>query len=123
MSWFGALKQSTSSQPKVSPRTAKRNKLDADRKVRAEQRAARRKQLEATLKAEKEADEALVDLLELDPNIFDNEDKVIVDDSEVSDLLALEPINNQETPEEECLGIGDCAPQHLWMTIVLILLH
>ena len=90
MSWFGALKNTSNSRPTVSPRTAKRNQLDAERKERAHKRIERKKQLEATLRAEREADEAILNLLDLDPDIFEGEDELIIDDEEVSELLAEE---------------------------------
>ena len=85
MSWLGGYK------PKVSEedlREARRQKLEADRLQRAQQRTQYKSQLEATLKAQREADQAVHDLLEIDPNIFDKEDEVSIAESEVSELLS-----------------------------------
>ena len=85
MSWLGGYK------PKVSEedlREARRQKLEADRLQRAQQRTQYKSQLEATLKAQREADQAVQDLLEIDPHIFDKEDEVSIAESEVSELLS-----------------------------------
>ena len=94
MSWFGGYKPS-SSKPTVSEedlKKAKREKLEADRLARAKQRAQHKKQLEAVIKARQEADEALQDLLNIDPELFADAD----DDN-----------NEQISPEEEELLLQD----------------
>ena len=57
MSWLGGYKPSTSkSEPQVSPRTAKRNKLQEERVKRAHQREKLRKQIQAAQIAQEEAE-------------------------------------------------------------------
>ena len=73
MSWLGALKNSSKSEPsepKVSPRTAKRNKLQAERLQRAQQRERLRKQLKAAQEAREAANLAEAELFAIDPDIF-----------------------------------------------------
>ena len=55
MSWIGALK-GKKSEPEVSPRTAKRNKLQAERLQRAQQRDRLKKQLKAVQEAKEAAE-------------------------------------------------------------------
>ena len=99
MSWIrGYSKPSSStSEPQVSPRTAKRNKLQEERLQRAEQREKHRKQLQAAQAAQDEAEQALKDLLEIDPEILQGED-VSVAESEIDQLLADETVDNQIQP-------------------------
>ena len=73
MSWLSGLKGTTSSkppEPKVSPRTAKRNKLQEERLQRAHQREKLRKQLKSAQEAKEAADLAEAELFALDPEIF-----------------------------------------------------
>ena len=70
MSWLGALKNSSKSEPtepKVSPRTAKRNKLQQERLQRAQQRERLRKQIKAAQEAQEAANLAESELLAIDP--------------------------------------------------------
>ena len=71
MSWFGYKAPSTNAEPKVSPRTAKRNKLQAERLQRAHQREKLKNQLKAAQEAKDAADLAEAELLALDPDIFE----------------------------------------------------
>ena len=71
MSWFGYKAPSTDAEPKVSPRTAKRNKLQAERLQRAHQREKLKNQLKAAQEAKDAADLAEAELLALDPDIFE----------------------------------------------------
>ena len=80
MSWFGYKAPSTSTEQKVSPRTAKRNKLQTERLQRAHQREKLRNQLKAAQEAKDAADLAEAELLALDPDIFEGD--IIEDVSE-----------------------------------------
>ena len=90
MSWFGALKGASaakSSEPEVSPRTAKRNKLQKERLQRALQREKLKRQLKSVQEAKEAADLAEAELLALDPDIFEPGEEVevsedILDDTE-----------------------------------------
>ena len=106
MSWLGALKNSSKSEPtepKVSPRTAKRNKLQEDRLQRALQREKLRKQLKSAQEAKEAADLAEAELFALDPNIFEGsiDEEVSEDILEKSDtILDEEPIMAPAVPFE-----------------------
>ena len=70
MSWLGYKTKKAETE---DPREAKRKRLEAERSERlhrAQQRLNRRKQLEAAEKAQEEANQALQELLDLDPDIF-----------------------------------------------------
>ena len=99
MSWIRGYAKPSTSEPQVSPRTAKRNKLQEERLQRAEQREKHRKQLQAAQAAQDEAEQALKDLLEIDPEILQGED-VSVAESEIDQLLADETVDNQIQPAE-----------------------
>ena len=107
MSRLGGYKPKTSEE---DLREARRKKLEADRLQRAQQRTQHRNQLEATLKAQREADEAVKNLLEIDPSIFEKEDKISIADSEVSELLLdTEPVDKWLTLT---LKMALMEPQH-----------
>ena len=70
MSWFGGYK------PKLSEpesRELRRQKLEAERLKRKEDREIRQKQLLAAQKSRQEADQAIPDLLNLEPDILTKE--------------------------------------------------
>ena len=69
MSWLRGYQ--SSKLPEEDSREERRKKLEAERLHRAEQRAQHKKSLEAATTARKEANEALNDLLALDPSIFE----------------------------------------------------
>ena len=83
MSWFGALKGPSTSKPTVSPRTAKRNKLQADRLLRAEKRNKLKQQIKSAQEAREEANLAEAELLALDPDIFEG----TIDQEVAEDIL------------------------------------
>ena len=88
MSWLGGFKPSQPSQPSESDlREAKRQKLQADRLKRAQERTARHNQLQAALQAQREADQALQDLLNIDPDIFTDTEVSSISETEVKQLL------------------------------------
>ena len=86
MSWFGALKgQSTSKPPpEVSPRTAKRKKLQEERLHRAHQREKVKKQLKAVQEAREAADLAEAELFALDPEIFAGDNSCEITEEEAA---------------------------------------
>ena len=59
-----------------------------ERQSRTQKRDLYKSQLEAARKAEEEANQAIQNLLEIDPEIFANEDETSIADSEISELLA-----------------------------------
>ena len=69
MSWSSGLKPSNSNPSESDLREAKRQKLQADRLKRIKDRADRQNQLQAAINAQREADQALQDLLNIDPDI------------------------------------------------------
>ena len=81
MSWFGykAPTTSDSSEPKVSPRTAKRNKLQEDRLQRAKQRNKLKQQLKAVQEAKEEADRKNCEM-DLPPIVSSDTDTTSDDD-------------------------------------------
>ena len=85
MSWFG-YKAPTASKSTVSPRTAKRDKLDAERRQRAQTRDKLRKQVQEAQLAQQEADQAVQNLLAIDPDILVGDD-TYVSESEIDNLL------------------------------------
>ena len=92
MSWIRGFKAASSSSsepntPQISPRTAKRNQLQAERIQRAEHRQKLRKQLQSAKEAQEEADKAVQDLLAIEPDILAGED-TNVSESEIESLLA-----------------------------------
>ena len=99
MSWFGYKAPSTSKPDEVSPRTAKRDKLDAERRQRAQHRDKLRKQVQEAQVAQQEADQAVQDLLALDPDILAGDD-TYVSESEVDNLLGIDPALEQNVLEE-----------------------
>ena len=70
MSWLSGYKAKPSTSSEADLREAKRNKLEADRLLRAQQREKRQKQLQAAIDARREADEVIEEFLRLDPDIF-----------------------------------------------------
>ena len=86
MSWFN-YKPSMSSIPEAELREARRNKLEADRQKRLQDRAKRQNQLQAALQAQQEGDQALKDLLDIDPDIFAGDSTEYIPEDEVQQLL------------------------------------
>ena len=87
MSWLSGYKAKPSAQ---EAREEKRLKLEAERLDRAKRRAAHQKQLQAAIEAQAEAEEALQELLNIDPDILADESRVDFTDKEVDELLAPE---------------------------------
>ena len=83
MSWLSGYKAKPSAQ---EAREEKRLKLEAERLDRAKRRAAHQKQLQAAIEAQAEAEEALQDLLNIDPDILADESSVDFTDKEVEEL-------------------------------------
>ena len=112
MSWFDRYKPSTSSGPSdEDQREAKRKRLEAEkvlRENRAKQRAAQQKQLQAAIKARQEADEALQDLLNIDPDILTGASADIIPEDEVERLLDIMADFDRENGED-----GDKAMEKL----------
>ena len=84
MSWISGLNKpstSKSTEPQDDPREVKRKKLEADRLFRTQQREQSRKRVLAAQEARKEADQALKDLLAIDPDILEGE----LPDQEISE--------------------------------------
>ena len=76
MSWLGGYKPSSSKNSVTESREARRKKLEAEqaeRIKRAEARAKQRKLLQAAVQARQEADQAIKELCEIDPDIFEGE--------------------------------------------------
>ena len=90
MSWIRGIVKTTSdsTEPKVSPRTAKRNKLQEERLQRARQRDRLKKQLKSVQEAKDAADLAEAELLALDPEIFEG----TIEDIDVSEDILNESI-------------------------------
>ena len=95
MSWLGGYnsKPSTSAQADLAEaREAKRKKLEAEKAQRAARRDQLRKQLLAAQEAQEEATQAINELLEIDPDIFNVEGEIqevsedILDDSDMADF-------------------------------------
>ena len=88
MSWFGRSKE-LSSLSEADQREARRQKLEQERQLRTQQRAQRQAQLQAVIKAQEEADQALKEVLEIDPNIFnEDQEKVSISEEEINSLLS-----------------------------------
>ena len=88
MSWLGGYKPSSSKNSVTESREARRKKLEAEqaeRIKRAEARAKQRKLLQAAVQARQEADQAIKELCEIDPDIFEGESTASGDIS--SDIL------------------------------------
>ena len=94
MSWLGGYKPKKSA---AEIREEKRKQLEADRLARAQRRAEQNKQLQAAQESQQEADEALKQLQQLAPEIFEDDNSVagsdipdsILDDSETdNDTMA-----------------------------------
>ena len=100
MSWLGGYKPKPSSSTASgeaerkkleADRDAKRKKLEADRQLRIKQRNIHKQRLQAAIEARQEADQALQDILELDPDIFAEDNSAtqsIIAEDEVEDILA-----------------------------------
>ena len=98
MSWLSGYKSKPSTSQNSGPseeqlRETKRQKLQEERLLRAKQRAEHKKQLQAIIQSRKEADQALQDLLDIDPLIFEGESIEITDD-EVEAIL--DKVDNEE---------------------------
>ena len=75
MSWFGGYKP-------AAEREARRQKLEADRQQRAKEREATKKKLQEALLAREEEDQALRELLNIEPDIL-ADDELSIAGSEV----------------------------------------
>ena len=84
MSW---LSRYTSKASEEDSREARRKKLEADRLQRAEQRSQHRRTLEAAASYRQEANEALDQLLTLDPSIFEDPDHLQLKPEDTADSL------------------------------------
>ena len=98
MSWLGGYKSSAAKEAEArkqeaEARETKRKELEAARLSRAKQRSDRQKQLQAAIESRREADQALQELQELDPSIFEGE-------SGTPGEISLE-ILEDEMPEDE----------------------
>ena len=91
MSWLGGYKGPKKSDSENS-REAKRKQLESERHQRAEQREKLRKQVQAAQEDQEKADQAVQDILSLEPEILTGEDTV-VSESDIDNLLALEEIS------------------------------
>ena len=76
MSWLSGYKSKTSTS--ADSREEKREKLEAERQQRLQKRAALKQQLQQAQQYQDEANQAIKDLLELDPDIF-NEPSSLID--------------------------------------------
>ena len=85
MSWFGGYKQNKPSTADL--REANRQRLQAERLDRAKKRQERQNQLQSVIQARQEADQAIENLLHIDPEIFKGEGDSIAE-SEIESLLA-----------------------------------
>ena len=86
MSWLSGYKAKPSTSSEADLREAKRNKLEADRLLRAQQREKRQKQLQAAIDARREADEVIEEFLRLDPDIFST--AADITEEEANEILA-----------------------------------
>ena len=91
MSWFGGYKP-------PADREARRQKLEADRQQRAKEREATKKRLQEAASAREQEDQALRDLLNIEPDIL-ADDELSIADSEVERLLAEESSNQSSLSE------------------------
>ena len=98
MSWRGGYKPSTSKQAEEDLRETKRKKLEAERALRAEQRLKRQEELESIAQARHKTDQAVKDLLAVEPDILAGED-TFVSEGEIDNLLALEPASEDTVDE------------------------
>ena len=87
MSWLSGLRPSTSNSSESDLREAKRQKLQADRLRRTKERVDRQNQLQAAINAQREADQALKDLLNIDPELFSGGGSENLSEEEVQHLL------------------------------------
>ena len=87
MSWLSGLRPSTSNPSESDLREAKRQKLQADRLRRTKERVDRQNQLQAAINAQREADQALKDLLNIDPELFSGGGSENLSEEEVQHLL------------------------------------
>ena len=87
MSWLRGYSAPSSKQTESEAREEKRKKLEAERLSRAQQRAARAKQLQVAIQSQKEADQALKDLLDIDPDIFAGTSSEEISEDEIALLL------------------------------------
>ena len=111
MSWRGGYKgpSTSKSEPQVSPRTAKRNKLQEERLKRAEQRDKLRKQVQEAQAAQVEADKTVQQLLALEPDLLSGED-TFVSEGEVDNLLADDSVDQQPPAGIEDLVVDQPPP-------------
>ena len=101
MSWFARIKEDKPPLSEADLREAKRKKLESDRLQRLKQRENRQKQFEAVARAQQEANEALEEILNLDPNIFEGDvEDISVSESEIEELLNETKMNFDQKNED-----------------------
>ena len=94
MSWLGGYKGPPKKSDSEDSREAKRKKLESERQQRAEQRDKLRKQVQAAQEDQEKADQAIQDILALEPEILSGDDTV-VSESEVENLLAPDVLSEE----------------------------
>ena len=87
MSWLSGLKPSTSESDLRENRRKKLEQERLDRLHRSQQREAQKRILLAAQIAQAEADQACKDLLNIDPDLFEEKDSVTIPESEILDVL------------------------------------
>ena len=87
MSWLSGLKPSTSESDLRENRRKKLEQERLDRLHRSQQREAQKRILLAAQIAQAEADQACKDLLNIDPDLFEEKESVTIPESEILDVL------------------------------------
>ena len=87
MSWLSGLKPSTSESDLRENRRKKLEQERLDRLHRSQQREAQKRILLAAQIAQAEADQACKDLLNIDPDLFEEKKSVTIPESEILDVL------------------------------------
>ena len=108
MSWLGGYKSKATSST-AADREEKRKKLETERQeriARAKARAESQKRLQAAIESRQEADQALKEFLDIDPEIFDEEELVTAGNKslleELEEIIVNDEIENflSETEQE-----------------------
>ena len=102
MSWIGGYKGPAKKESES--REEKRKKLEAERTLRAQHREKLRKQVQAAQEAEEESDQAVKNILAIDPDILAGDD-TFVSESEIDNLLT-DDVGNQ-TPIVDIIAETD----------------
>ena len=105
MSWLGGYRGPKKSDSEQS-REAKRKQLESERHQRAEQREKLRKQVQAAQEDQEKADQAVQDILSLEPEILTGEDTV-VSESDIDNLLAPDQEISEDTANEQVVIMVD----------------